>query len=125
MRDRITELKKEIDAISSHRSLHRKKRSQLNLPVVSLVGYTNAGKSTLMNLLSASSIYADDLLFATLDPTTRRTDLGHIQAKALAAAPPGTPPAAPISEILLTVSRALGGGGATESLFFARARARR
>ncbi|GMI21882.1 hypothetical protein TeGR_g8973 [Tetraparma gracilis] len=102
MRDRITELKKEIDAISSHRSLHRKKRSQLNLPVVSIVGYTNAGKSTLMNLLSASSIYADDLLFATLDPTTRRADLGHIQAKALAAAPPGTPPAAPISEILLT-----------------------
>ena len=59
----------------AHRSLHREKRRKSGLPLAALVGYTNAGKSTLMNALSHSNIYAADQLFATLDPTIRRVEL--------------------------------------------------
>jgi GTP-binding protein HflX len=75
MRDRIGDLRKEIDAIAAHRNLQRNGRENLGLPVVSIVGYTNAGKSTLMNKLANSGIFVEDLLFATLDPTTRKVRL--------------------------------------------------
>lgn len=72
---KITKLKEEIEQVRAHRSLHRERRKKSGLPLVALVGYTNAGKSTLINALSDSNIYAADQLFATLDPTTRRIEL--------------------------------------------------
>lgn len=71
-RDRITLLEREIDAISRRRSLTRQRRRRRNVPVVAIVGYTNAGKSTLLNSLTRSHVFTEDKLFATLDPTTRR-----------------------------------------------------
>ena len=70
---RIARLKREIEEIEQHRSTQRKSRMKSNIPKVALVGYTNAGKSTLLNAVTGSDAYADDRLFATLDPLTRRT----------------------------------------------------
>ena len=73
LRLRISKLEKEIDTVKAGRELRRQRRSQIPLPQIALVGYTNAGKSTLLNALThTQSVYADDKLFATLDPTTRR-----------------------------------------------------
>ena len=70
--DRLTRLAKELDQVSLERYRRRAKRRKKELPVLSLVGYTNAGKSTLLNTLTNSDIIAEDKLFATLDPTSRR-----------------------------------------------------
>ncbi|GMH66317.1 hypothetical protein TrLO_g3242 [Triparma laevis f. longispina] len=75
MRDKIHSLKKQITQIQSQRNLHRKGRRSLGLPVVALVGYTNAGKSTLLNTLTSAGVMAENVLFATLDPTTRKVKL--------------------------------------------------
>jgi GTPase len=73
--ERIARLKRELDAIKRTRGLHRTARRRVPYPVVALVGYTNAGKSTLFNRLTRSGVMADDMLFATLDPTMRRLAL--------------------------------------------------
>lgn len=72
---RITTLREEIEKVRAHRSRHRVQRRRLQIPTIALVGYTNAGKSTLLNQLSNSDVYVADKLFATLDPTTRRVEL--------------------------------------------------
>lgn len=72
---KISKLKQDLEQVRAHRSLHRRRRRQSGLPLVAMVGYTNAGKSTLVNALSDSDIYVADKLFATLDPTTRRVPL--------------------------------------------------
>lgn len=71
-RDRIGKLEKEIERLGSGRKLRRRKRQKGGVPVISIVGYTNAGKSTLLNALTQSSVGVADKLFATLDPTSRR-----------------------------------------------------
>ena len=73
--ERIVRLKKELDQVQRTRSLHRGARQRVPYPVVALVGYTNAGKSTLFNRLTAAKVLARDQLFATLDPTMRRVVL--------------------------------------------------
>jgi GTPase len=73
--ERIARLKRELDATKRTRALHREARRRVPYPVVALVGYTNAGKSTLFNRLARSSVAAGDMLFATLDPTMRRLEL--------------------------------------------------
>ncbi len=70
--DRIARLNQELKAVAKERYRRRSRRRKKNLPVISLVGYTNAGKSTLLNTLTSSTILAEDKLFATLDPTSRR-----------------------------------------------------
>ncbi len=72
---RISHIKKELEKVRAHRMRHRDKRKKSRMPIVALVGYTNAGKSTLLNCLAQSDVYVADQLFATLDPTTRRVDL--------------------------------------------------
>lgn len=72
---KITRLKGEIEEVRTHRKQHRRRRQRRGIPVVAIVGYTNAGKSTLLNAISNASIVAEDQLFATLDPTTRRVQL--------------------------------------------------
>ena len=72
IRDRIHRLEKELERTAVARGLRRKQRNRRELPVISVVGYTNAGKSTLLSALTASDVYADDLLFATLDPSSHR-----------------------------------------------------
>jgi GTPase len=72
---RIAFIKDELEAVRAHRSRHRAKRQQTNLQVVAIVGYTNAGKSTLLNQLSGANVLSADMLFATLDPTTRRVKM--------------------------------------------------
>ena len=72
---KITKLKTALEQVRSHRSLHRARRQGSGLPLAALVGYTNAGKSSLLNALADSDVYAADQLFATLDPTTRRISL--------------------------------------------------
>ncbi len=75
IRHRIARIKQELEDVRSHRARHRAQRRRSGLPTVALVGYTNAGKSTLLNTLSGSNVYVADQLFATLDPTTRRVEL--------------------------------------------------
>lgn len=75
LRDRILVLKEKIDDVQKQRDLHRRGRKKGGLPVLALVGYTNAGKSTLLNCLTRAGILAENILFATLDPTTRRVKL--------------------------------------------------
>jgi GTP-binding protein HflX len=72
---RISYLKAQLEKVRTHRQQHRHRRKQSRIPLVALVGYTNAGKSTLLNQLSNSDVYVADKLFATLDPTTRRVEL--------------------------------------------------
>ncbi|XP_074279393.1 uncharacterized protein LOC141604795 [Silene latifolia] len=75
LRDQIGVLKKELESVRRHRKLYRSRRVSVPIPVVSLVGYTNAGKSTLLNRLTGADVLAEDRLFATLDPTTRRVQM--------------------------------------------------
>ena len=77
LQDRITKLKRELEQVSRTRDLHRSKRRKVPHPIVALVGYTNAGKSTLFNRLTGADVMAKDMLFATLDPTLRRVKLPH------------------------------------------------
>jgi GTP-binding protein HflX len=78
IRDRIARLRKELEEVRRTRGLHRRNRQKAPWPVVALVGYTNAGKSTLFNRLTGAEVRAEDLLFATLDPTMRAIRLpGH------------------------------------------------
>ncbi|MFZ0532473.1 MAG: GTPase HflX [Anaerolineales bacterium] len=80
IRTRIKHLKEQLEKVRTHRQQYRSRRKKALTPVVALVGYTNAGKSTLLNRLSKSDVYVADKLFATLDPTTRRVNMadGHI-----------------------------------------------
>jgi GTP-binding protein HflX len=81
IRKRISHLKRELEKVSAHRNRYRAQRKRSRIPTVALVGYTNAGKSTLLNRLAKSEVYVADQLFATLDPTTRRVELpGGYQA---------------------------------------------
>ena len=75
IRDRIARLKREIEAVRRPRALYRRRRARAGVPVVALVGYTNAGKSTLMRALSGADVFTEDKLFAPLDPLTRRIKL--------------------------------------------------
>lgn len=80
IRRRIDHLKEELEKVRTHRQQYRARRKRSRIPVVALVGYTNAGKSTLLNRLTEAGVYVADQLFATLDPTTRRVELpgGHL-----------------------------------------------
>ena len=73
--ERITKLKRDLDEVKKHRTTQRRGRQRSHWPLVSIVGYTNAGKSTLLNALTGAAVLAEDKLFATLDPTTRRLRL--------------------------------------------------
>jgi len=75
IRDRIAKLRRELEDVRRTRTLHRQRRQRAPYPVVALVGYTNAGKSTLFNRLTGAEVMAEDLLFATLDPTMRAIEL--------------------------------------------------
>ncbi len=75
IRNRITSIKKQIEAVRKHRELYRRKREQSGTPLVALVGYTNAGKSTLLNTLCHAGVLAENKLFSTLDPVTKRLRL--------------------------------------------------
>jgi len=75
IRRKITILKNELERVRDHRERHRAQRKRSQIPVAALVGYTNAGKSTLLNYLAKTNIYTANQLFATLDPTTRRVRL--------------------------------------------------
>lgn len=79
IRKRINFLKEELEKVRAHRQRYRQQRKRSRIPLISLVGYTNAGKSTLLNRLAKTEVYVADQLFATLDPTTRRVELpgGH------------------------------------------------
>ncbi|KAL3896039.1 MAG: hypothetical protein SGARI_007275, partial [Bacillariaceae sp.] len=75
VRDRIITLKKKIDDVQKQRTIHRRGRQKSGLPILSLVGYTNAGKSSVLNYLTRAGVMAESMLFATLDPTTRKVKL--------------------------------------------------
>jgi GTP-binding protein HflX len=77
IQDRMIRIERELDGVKRTRALHRASRSDVPYPVVALVGYTNAGKSTLFNRLTQSRVLAEDMLFATLDPTMRALELPH------------------------------------------------
>ncbi|PKU61466.1 uncharacterized protein LOC110116174 isoform X1 [Dendrobium catenatum] len=77
LRTQIGILKKELESVRKHRKLYRNRRLSVPIPVVSLVGYTNAGKSTLLNHLTGADVLAEDRLFATLDPTTRKVQMSN------------------------------------------------
>jgi len=79
IRERITQLKQELEQVRTHRRLYRRQRRQAATPVIAIVGYTNAGKSTLLNAISGAEVLVEDKLFATLDPTTRRVLLPQRQ----------------------------------------------
>ena len=76
---RINRLQHELENVSRHRTLYRKRRKERGMPIVALVGYTNGGKSTLFNALSKAGVVVEDKLFSTLDPVTRRLTLPHGQ----------------------------------------------
>ncbi|MFC1982713.1 GTPase HflX [Chloroflexota bacterium] len=75
IRQKIHRLKEQIEEVRKHRTLYRENRKKSGIPIVALVGYTNSGKSTLMNALSQADVFTESKLFATLDPTTRRLTL--------------------------------------------------
>lgn len=75
IRTRIAHIKRELEKVEAHRLRYRAQRKRSRIPIVALVGYTNAGKSTLLNRLAKAEVYVADQLFATLDPTTRRVQL--------------------------------------------------
>ena len=77
IRNQIKRLKKDLERVRTHRQQHRNKRDRAGVPLVALVGYTNAGKSTLMNAMTNAQVRARDRLFETLDPTTRRCRLSE------------------------------------------------
>jgi GTP-binding protein HflX len=74
IRQRISTLNSQIEKVRTHRQQYRSRRKRSKIPIVALVGYTNAGKSTLLNYLTGADVYVADQLFATLDPTTRRVE---------------------------------------------------
>jgi len=76
LRRRVTELERELEKVKTRRDVQRIQRERTNIPIVALVGYTNAGKSTLMNSLSGSDVLAENKLFATLDPKSRKVNFG-------------------------------------------------
>lgn len=84
LRARITAIESRLDRVRAQRSQGRRSRERADIPLVSLVGYTNAGKSTLFNALTQADVYAEDQLFATLDPTLRRLDLDNLGPVVLA-----------------------------------------
>ena len=75
IRDNITRHKQELKIIEKNRTLHRQQRDKKNIPQIAIVGYTNAGKSTLINLLTSAQTFVENKLFATLDPTTKKLKL--------------------------------------------------
>ncbi|WP_374942137.1 GTPase HflX [Sphingomonas sp.] len=79
IRDRMARLRRELDQVIRTRSLHRDRRQRAPWPIIALVGYTNAGKSTLFNRLTGADVMTEDLLFATLDPTLRQISLAGIE----------------------------------------------
>ncbi|MGI8654020.1 MAG: GTPase HflX [Pyrinomonadaceae bacterium] len=79
VRDRINRLEREIESLRHRRQEQRKERTRKQFPIISIVGYTNAGKSTLLNALTASHVHAEQRMFATLDPTSRRLRLPYEQ----------------------------------------------
>ena len=84
VRERIAKIRKELDELRQQRAFTRARRARQGLPVVALVGYTNAGKSTLLNALTRSEVLTEDKLFATLDTTTRRLRFPHERELVLA-----------------------------------------
>ena len=78
LRARIRSIETRLDKVRAQRAQSRRARERAEIPLVSIVGYTNAGKSTLFNQVTASTVYAADQLFATLDPTLRRLDIDHL-----------------------------------------------
>lgn len=77
LQEKILRIKRELETVVRTRNLHRQKRRKVPYPIVALVGYTNAGKSTLFNRMTGAEVLAEDMLFATLDPTLRRIRLPH------------------------------------------------
>ena len=84
LRARISTIEKRLDKVRKQRAQGRRSRSRADIPTVSLVGYTNAGKSTLFNAMTQADVYVQDQLFATLDPTMRRIELDQVGAAVLA-----------------------------------------